>query len=179
MASKFLKTNEEILAKLYEEVDEPAPYDEDGKYFYFLMAVFELFAFQQCCGSMTFWCGCGSGSADLCFWLMDPDADPDPDIFTSCQQKLSFNQVFLHIPFLKIILHSFSKIWRKKKSQNKKIKVFINIFDFWYKNLDPDPYIWLMDPDPDLGGPKTRGSGGSGSGFRSGFRSGSAKLHSR
>ena len=34
MASKFLKTNEEILAKLYEEADEPAPYDEDGKYFY-------------------------------------------------------------------------------------------------------------------------------------------------
>ncbi len=32
----------------------------------------------QCCGSMTFWCG--SGSADPCLWLMDPDADPS--IFT-------------------------------------------------------------------------------------------------
>ncbi len=29
-----------------------------------------------------------------------------------------------------------------------------------------DPYIWLIDPDP--GGPKTRGSRGSGSGFGSG-----------
>ncbi len=31
---------------------------------------------------------------------------------------------------------------------------------------DPDPYLWLMDPDP--GGPKTWGSGGSASGFGSG-----------
>jgi hypothetical protein len=38
---------------------------------------------KQCCGSMTFWCGSGSGSADPCRWLMDPDpnADPDPSIF--------------------------------------------------------------------------------------------------
>jgi hypothetical protein len=32
---------------------------------------------KQCSGSMTFWCG--SGSADLCLWIMDPD--PDPAIF--------------------------------------------------------------------------------------------------
>ncbi len=25
---------------------------------------------------MTFWCGSGSGSADPCLWLMDPDPDP-------------------------------------------------------------------------------------------------------
>jgi len=29
---------------------------------------------------------------------------------------------------------------------------------------DPDPYLWLMDPDP--GGPKTWGSCGSGSIFK-------------
>ncbi len=28
---------------------------------------------HQCSGSMTFWCG--SGSADPCLWLMDPDQD--------------------------------------------------------------------------------------------------------
>jgi hypothetical protein len=28
--------------------------------------------------------------------------------------------------------------------------------------LDPDPYLWIMDPDP--GGPKTRGSGETGTG---------------
>jgi hypothetical protein len=39
MASKYLKTNEEILANLnlYDEIDEPAPYDEDGKYLSFIM----------------------------------------------------------------------------------------------------------------------------------------------
>ncbi len=31
----------------------------------------------QCSGSMTFLCG--SGSADPCLWIMDPDSDPDPD----------------------------------------------------------------------------------------------------
>ncbi len=33
----------------------------------------------QCCVSMTFWRGSGSGSADPCLWLMDPDTDSDPD----------------------------------------------------------------------------------------------------
>jgi hypothetical protein len=32
---------------------------------------------SQCYGSMIFWCG--SGSADPCLWLMDPDSDPDAD----------------------------------------------------------------------------------------------------
>ncbi len=32
-----------------------------------------------------------------------------------------------------------------------------------YTNPDPDPYLWLMDPDSDPGGPKTCGSSGSGS----------------
>jgi hypothetical protein len=33
---------------------------------------------------------------------------------------------------------------------------------------EPDPYLWLMDPDLDLGGPKTSGSYVSGSGSGSG-----------
>ncbi len=28
---------------------------------------------------MTFWCGFGSGSADPCLRLMDPDLEPDAD----------------------------------------------------------------------------------------------------
>jgi hypothetical protein len=32
-----------------------------------------IFTRNQCCGSMTFWCG--SGSAYPCLWLMDPDPD--------------------------------------------------------------------------------------------------------
>ncbi len=32
----------------------------------------------QCCrsGSMTFWYRCGSGSADPCLWIIDPNPDP-------------------------------------------------------------------------------------------------------
>jgi hypothetical protein len=33
--------------------------------------------FNQCWGSVTFWCG--SGSPDPFLWLMDPDPDPTPD----------------------------------------------------------------------------------------------------
>ncbi len=35
---------------------------------------------NHCCGSMTFWCGSRSGSADPCLWLMNPDSDPDSDL---------------------------------------------------------------------------------------------------
>jgi hypothetical protein len=42
-------------------------------------------SYKQCCGSVTFWCGSGSGcgSADPCLSQMDPDpvADQDPAIF--------------------------------------------------------------------------------------------------
>ncbi len=34
---------------------------------------------NQCSGSITFWRGSGSGAADPCLWLMDPDSDPVPD----------------------------------------------------------------------------------------------------
>ncbi len=34
----------------------------------------DCICFGQCCGSMTFWCGSGSG--DPCLWLMDLDLDP-------------------------------------------------------------------------------------------------------
>jgi hypothetical protein len=69
-----------------------------------------LKSFPQCCGSMTFWCGSGSG--DSCLWLMDPDPDSDPDQDPgsgSCyfrhwpsrfQQKTNFlTQFFLLITF--------------------------------------------------------------------------------
>ena len=42
----------------------------------------------QCCGSMTFWCG--SGSADPCRWLMDPD----PAIFVIDLQDASKKLIF-------------------------------------------------------------------------------------
>jgi len=32
-----------------------------------------ILRWTHCCGCMTFWCGSGSGSADPCLWLKDPD----------------------------------------------------------------------------------------------------------
>ncbi len=57
---------------------------------------------------------------------------------------------------------TFTSFFKDKKSQNSRNQGFFYIFAWRLK--DPDPYLWLMDPDPDLGGPKTYGSGfGSGS----------------
>ncbi len=47
---------------------------------------------HQCCGSMTFWGG--SGSADPCLGLMDPDSDPDPAIFVIDLQDASKKLIF-------------------------------------------------------------------------------------
>ena len=33
----------------------------------------KIYPFELCCGFMTFWGGSGSGSANPCLWLMDPD----------------------------------------------------------------------------------------------------------
>jgi hypothetical protein len=66
---------------------------------------------KQCCGSMTFLGG--SGSADPCLWLMDPDpdSDPDPSIFVIDLQDASKKQIFITIfsayDFLKLDLHNF------------------------------------------------------------------------
>ncbi len=55
--------------------------------------------FWQCSGSMTFWCGSGSGSADPCLWLMDPDPDADPSIFIIDLRITNLKEVFLHSTF--------------------------------------------------------------------------------
>ncbi len=60
-------------------------------------------------------------------------------------------------------LHHFFKDKKAKRSHKTVgIKVFLTIFAWWQKGPDPDPYLRLVDPDP--GGPKTCGSGGSGLG---------------
>ncbi len=82
----------------------------------------------QCCGSMTFWGG--SGSADPCLWLVDPDSDPGSGFFyfchwpSRCQQKTNFfaNDI------LKLHLHHFSKIKIQKESQNSRNQGFSYYF---------------------------------------------------
>jgi hypothetical protein len=75
---------------------------------------------------MTFWCG--SGSADPCLWLMDPD----PAIFVidvqDASKKLIFNTNFSAYYFLKVHLHHFSKIKSQKESQNSSIQGFSYYF---------------------------------------------------
>ncbi len=89
-------------------------------------------SWNQCCGSMTFWGGSGSGSADPCLWLMDPDSDPDPSIFAidlqDASKKLIFNTIFSAYDFLKLHLYHFSKIKIQKESQNSRNQGFSYYF---------------------------------------------------
>ncbi len=77
----------------------------------------------QCCGSMTVWCG--SGSADPCLWLMDPDLAFFGIDFQDAK-------VFLLITFWRYIYIIFLK--HKKSKRSRKIvgiKVFLTIFAWW------------------------------------------------
>ncbi len=89
-------------------------------------------SYFQCCGSMTFWCGYGSG--DPCLWLMDPDPDADPDssIFITdlkdANKKL-FKNFFSCILLLEGIFTSFFKHKKSKRSHKTvEIKVFLTKF---------------------------------------------------
>ncbi len=116
---------------------------------------------DQCWWSMTFWVGSGSGSADPCLWQLDPDSDLDPGSgFCYCQQKTNFLHNFFCLTYWRYIYIIFQRYKVKKSHKIVGIKVFLTIFAWWQKDPDPDPYLWLVDPDP--GGPKTCGSGGSG-----------------
>ncbi len=61
-----------------------------------------------CCGSITFWCR--SGSADPCFWLMDPDPFPSLTFKIKMPTKNKFFKKFFSILLSKVLLHHFSKV---------------------------------------------------------------------
>ncbi len=83
---------------------------------------------NQCSGSMKFWVGSGSGSANPCLWLVDPD----PAIFIidlqDASKKLLFNTIFSAYYFLKVHLHHFSKIKSQKEPQNSRNQGFSYYF---------------------------------------------------
>ncbi len=81
---------------------------------------------QQCSGSMTFWGG--SGSADPCLWLMDPDHAIFVIDLQDASKKLIFNTIFSAYYFLKVHLHNFSKIKSQKESQNRRNQGFSYYF---------------------------------------------------
>jgi hypothetical protein len=106
-----------------------------------------------CSGSVTFWSE--SIPANSCLWLTHPH--PDPGLFVSDIQDTNKKYFFCLLLF-EGIFTSFVKdknSWRSHKTVE--IKVFLTFFAWWWKDPEPDLYLWLMDPDP--GGSKICGSG--------------------
>jgi hypothetical protein len=66
-----------------------------------------IFCFRQCCGFMTFLCG--SGSADPCLWLMDPDRSISSLTFKSPTKNNFFKKVFLLITFWRYVYIIFQR----------------------------------------------------------------------
>jgi hypothetical protein len=98
---------------------------------------------------MTF--GYGSGSADSDQYTTP---GPDPAIFVSDLGKMGS---FLAYFFLKLYIRHFSKIKSHKEvTKQWESRVFLLFsHDVRRMNPDPYPYLVLMDPGPNLGGPKT------------------------
>ncbi len=93
------------------------------------------------------------------------DSDPDPAIFVIDLQDANKKFILKKVFFLLLFEGTFSSFFKTKKSKRIHktvgIKVFLTIL--LDGRPDPDPYLWLMDPDLYPGGPKTYGSGfGSG-----------------
>ncbi len=82
----------------------------------------------QCSGSMTFWGGSGTGSADPCLWLMDPDPSISDIDLQDASKKLIFNTIFSANYFYKGTFTSFSKDKKSKKSQNRRNQGFSYYF---------------------------------------------------
>ncbi len=82
---------------------------------------------NQCCGSMTFWCGSGPGSADLCLWHMDPDpAIFVIDLHSRRQHKTNF---FLFKFFCLLLFEgTFTSFFEDKKSTRSYKTVGIKVF---------------------------------------------------
>jgi hypothetical protein len=97
---------------------------------------------------VTIWYG--SGSSDPFLWL----TDPDPALFVSNLQDAN-KKLFCLLLFKGTFASFFTNKRSLRSHKTVEIKVFLTIFAWWWDN--PDPHIWLTDPDP--GGPKTCGSG--------------------
>ncbi len=123
--------------------------------FFLVLGIFK--ARWQCWVSVTFWFG--SGYADPYLWLTDaaPDPPSDPTPFFS---DFKDTKIFFAIPIYSCNLPAGNIIFSLKikffaKNLCKLIfcKHYFSLLNiFMRKGKDPDPDIWLMDPDP--GGPK-------------------------
>jgi hypothetical protein len=69
----------------------------------------ELYTFEQCCRSLTFW----DESADLCLWPTDPDPDLAIYVFDlqGASKKLFFSKLFC----LLVFKGTFASFFQDKK----------------------------------------------------------------
>jgi hypothetical protein len=110
----------------------------------------------HCCGSMTFWCG--SGSADPCLWLMDPDWDPSMFIIDlqDGKKKINFLKKYSCILLFEGTFTSFFKD-KKSKRSNKLVRYRTVEIKVFLLHLLNDRRIRIriqeaqkhVDPDPD------------------------------
>ncbi len=114
--------------------------------------VFDLsVVYNQCWGSVTFWCG--SGSIPLTNWSRSCSFRQWSSI---CQEKRIFF-LLIFLLFLRYIYVILQKLFCRHYFSP------LNTFMRIGKDPEPEPdlHLWLMDPDPE--GPKTCGSCRSGS----------------
>ncbi len=83
-----------------------------------------------------------------------PDPSPNPALFVSVTLNTPTKNIFFPSSFTYYFLKAHSH--HEVRAEN---KVFLTIFGWLWKDPDPNPSLWLTDPDP--GGPKTYGSYGS------------------
>jgi hypothetical protein len=82
--------------------------------------------------------------------------DPDADLRIHASDLQDTNTRFFCLFLLEDTFTSFFKDKKSKRSHKSiGIKVLRTSFAWWWK--DPEPYLWITDPD--TGGPKTYGSG--------------------
>ncbi len=121
----------------------------------------------QCCGSMKFWYGSGSGSAGPygTSTLMDPDADPDPAIFVSDLQDVG-EKIF----GLLLFKGTFTSFFKDKKSQRRWNQCFSYYFCLTIEGSGPGSGS-LTNGSRSGAQKHIYGSYGSGSGLGSGSAS--------
>ena len=126
------------------------------------LLIYAIHSLCQWCKSMIFWCRSGSGSADPCLWLMDPDSDPVPSIFIIDLQDASRNKFLGSFFWILLFDGTFKSFIKGKKSKRSHKAVYSRFILLFLLNdiRNCIRYLWMTDPDQ--GGPKTRGSGGSG-----------------
>jgi hypothetical protein len=129
------------------------------------VCIFVQQSFKQCWGSVTFWRGSGTGSADPYLWLMDPDLTPFFSDFKDAKKnyfyhfflQLTRRHIIFSLKYLNFLLKFCVKILLQVLLQSAQ-RLYVK------RKGSGAGSIPLTNGSGSGGGPKTRGSGsGSGS----------------